>query len=75
MTLLKIAAASGVMAVVVALAMGQLSSWVPGPGTGVQTFRLGVTIGAGLLAVAVSAKILGIPEFDEVLDRVRERLR
>jgi putative peptidoglycan lipid II flippase len=75
MTLLKIAAASGVMAVVVALAMGQLSSWVPGPGTGVQTFRLGVTIGAGLLAVAVSAKILGIPEFDEILDRVRERLR
>jgi putative peptidoglycan lipid II flippase len=74
-TLLKIAVASGVMAVVVVLAMQAVSAWVPGPGTGLQLLRLMVTIGTGLLAVAVSAKLLRIAEFDEVIDQVRERLQ
>jgi putative peptidoglycan lipid II flippase len=74
MTFLKIAAASGVMAVVVILAMRQVSSWAPGASTAFQLFRLTAAIGSGLLAVALSAKFLRISEFDEVIARVRERL-
>jgi len=70
----KIAAASAVMALVVAVATRELSAWAPGAGTGAQLFRLTMAIGAGLIAVGVSAKLLRIAEFDEVIDRVRGRL-
>ena len=72
---LKIAAASAVMALVVTVALREVSSWVPGAGAGSQLVRLTVTIGFGLMAVALSAKLLRISEFDEVVDRIRERLR
>ena len=72
---LKIAAASAVMALVVTVALREVSSWAPGPGTVSQLIRLSVTIGFGLMAVALSAKLLHISEFDEVVDRIRERLR
>jgi putative peptidoglycan lipid II flippase len=75
MTFLKIAAASGVMALVVTLAMRVVAGLAPGPGTGLQLLRLMVTIGSGLVAVAVSAKLLRLSEFDEVIERVRERLQ
>jgi putative peptidoglycan lipid II flippase len=74
-TFLKIGAASGVMALVVTLALRVVSTWAPGPGTGLQLLRLSVTIGSGLVAVAVSAKLLRISEFDEVIERLRERLQ
>jgi len=70
----KIAAASAVMALVVAVATRELSAWAPGAGTGAQLFRLTMAIGAGLIAVGVSAKLLRIAEFDEMIDRVRGRL-
>jgi hypothetical protein len=63
------------MALVVAIALREVSSWIPGAGAGSQLVRLTVTIGFGLLAVALSAKLLRISEFDEVVDRIRERLR
>jgi putative peptidoglycan lipid II flippase len=75
MTFLKIAAASGVMALVVTLAMRVVAAWAPGPGTGLQLLRLMVAIGSGLVAVAVSGKLLRISELDEVIERVRERLQ
>jgi putative peptidoglycan lipid II flippase len=73
-TFLKIAAASAVMAIVVMVAMRELSTWAPGAGTGSQLLRLTLAIGAGLIAVGLSAKLLRISEFDEVIDRVRDRL-
>ena len=74
MTFLKIAAASAVMALVVTVATGELSAWVAGAGTGAQLLRLTVAIGMGLIAVGLSAKLLRISEFDEVIDRFRGRL-
>jgi putative peptidoglycan lipid II flippase len=73
-TFLKIAAASGVMALVVTLAMREVSLWMPGPSTTLQLFRLTTAIGSGLLALALSAKYLRISEFDEVIARLLERL-
>jgi putative peptidoglycan lipid II flippase len=74
MTFLKISAASAVMALVVTVATRELSAWAPGTGTGAQLLRLTIAIGAGLIAVGLSAKLLRISEFDEVIDRVRDRL-
>src|SRR5262249_32961508 len=73
-TFLQIAAASGVMALAVILAMREVSLWTPGPSTALQLFRLATAIGSGLLALALSAKFLRISEFDEVIGRIGERL-
>ena len=73
-TFLKIVAASAVMALVVMAAMRELSTWAPGAGTGSQLLRLTLAIGSGLIAVGLSAKLLRISEFDEVIDLVRDRL-
>jgi putative peptidoglycan lipid II flippase len=73
-TFLKIAAASGVMALAVGLVMRQVSLSTPGPSTTSQLFRLMTAIGSGLLALGLSAKLLRISEFDEVIARLRERL-
>jgi putative peptidoglycan lipid II flippase len=73
MSFIKIAAASAVMALVVTVATRELSAWAPGAGTGAQLLRLTMAIGAGLIAVGLSAKLLRISEFDEVIDRVRGR--
>jgi putative peptidoglycan lipid II flippase len=73
-TFLKIAAASSVMAMVVILAMREVSRWTPGPSTTLQLLRLTTAIGSGLLALALFAKVLRISEFDEVIARIRERL-
>jgi putative peptidoglycan lipid II flippase len=72
---LKIVAASAVMALVVAIALREVSSWAPGEGAGSQLVRLTITIGFGLTAVALSAKLLRISEFTEVIELIRERLR
>jgi putative peptidoglycan lipid II flippase len=73
-TFIKIAAASAVMAMVVMVAMRELSTWAPGAGTSSQLLRLTLAIGSGLIAAGLSAKLLRISEFDEVIDRVRDRL-
>ena len=73
-TFLKIAAASAVMAVVVLVATHELSQWVGGAGAGTQAFRLFGAIGFGLVAVAGSAKLLRISEFDTLLDHIRHSL-
>jgi len=72
---LKIVAASAVMALVVTIALREVSSWAPGAGAGSQLVRLTITIGLGLTAVGLSAKLLRISEFNEVIDLIRERLR
>src|SRR5262245_32282752 len=72
MSFLKIAAASAVMGVVVGFVIQVMSSWVPGTGLGPQMLRLSVSSGSGLIAVAASARLLRIPEFDEVVARLRD---
>ena len=72
MSLLKIAAASALMGVVVGFVIQVMSSWVPGTGLGPQMLRLSVSIGSGLIAVAASARLLRIPEFDEIVARLRD---
>jgi putative peptidoglycan lipid II flippase len=72
---LKIVAASAVMAVVVTIALREVSSWAPGTGAASQLVRLTITIGLGLTAVGLSARLLRISEFNEVIDLIRERLR
>ena len=62
------------MALAVMLAMREVSLWTPGPSTALQLFRLTTAIGSGLLVLALSAKLLRISEFDEVIARIRERL-
>jgi putative peptidoglycan lipid II flippase len=74
MTFLKIVMASGVMALVVAVASHELALWIPGDRLGAQLVRLSVTIVFGLVAVAVSARLLSISEFDSVVEQIRGRL-
>src|SRR5262249_54830873 len=69
-TFLKIVGASAVMALTAILSLRQLSVWLPGIGTMAQLLRLTLAIGLGLVAVAVSAKLLRISEFDEMLDQI-----
>jgi len=73
-TFLKIAAASAVMGFAVLGAMRGMSVWVPGSGLTAEVVRLSVTILAGLLTVALSARLLRIVEFNAVLDQIRGRL-
>lgn len=74
LTFFKIVAASAVMAVVVLAANRQASLWMPGDALAAQVSRLSVTIGLGLVAVAVSAKLLRISEFNTVIDQLRRQL-
>jgi putative peptidoglycan lipid II flippase len=73
-TFVKIIVASAVMAVVVMAANRQASLWIPGDLLTAQVSRLSITIGLGLIAVAASAKLLGISEFNAVIDQVRTQL-
>jgi peptidoglycan biosynthesis protein MviN/MurJ (putative lipid II flippase) len=72
-TLSKILIASAVMALVVAATNYQLTSWAGGERTSAQVVRLFASIGAGLVAVAVMARVLRITEFDALVDQVRLR--
>jgi putative peptidoglycan lipid II flippase len=71
---LKILAASAVMMLVVWVAMRELSAWLPEADIATQVVRLSVTIGLGVLAVGLSARLLHISEFNAVVDQVRARL-
>jgi putative peptidoglycan lipid II flippase len=73
-TFFKIMVASAVMALVVIATNRQFSLWITGDGLAAQVSRLSVTIGVGLIAVALSAKALRISEFNAVIDQVRSQL-
>jgi putative peptidoglycan lipid II flippase len=74
MTLAKVVVGSALMALIVAAVMSELSVRFPGETVPTQLLRLAVAIGSGLVTVAVSAKLLRIPEFDEVVSQIRHRL-
>ncbi len=63
------------MALVVIVALREVSSWVAWSRRRFTAVSAGRHDRCGLMAVALSAKLLRISEFDEVVDRIRERLR
>jgi hypothetical protein len=73
MTLVKVLIASAVMAATVLATVLGMSLLMPGNSTVILTLRLFTAIAAGLLAVAASAKVLRIPEFDALLRDIRQR--
>ena len=71
----KIVAAASIMVAAALGAQRILGAVVPGDGVLVQIARLGTSIGAALLVLGVSAKMLRIEEFDEAMTVVRSPLR
>jgi len=72
-TLVKILIASAVMAVAVVTTVRGMTAWMPATSTVVQALRLFTAIAAGLLALAASARLLRISEFDALIEDVRRR--
>ena len=73
-TVLKIAAASAVMAVVARYVSTWLAGTWPGDGELLRAGRIMLTIGAAVLALAVSARLLRIDEFSEATRRIARRI-
>jgi len=75
LTLAKVLAAATVMALVAVTTERWSVTVVSGQGALGQAVRLSAAIGAGLTALAASAKLVRIPEFDEALELARDRAR
>jgi putative peptidoglycan lipid II flippase len=63
-TLIRIAGASAVMGVAVTAMVGLSAAMVEGSGFMAQATRLGLSIGAGLAVLALSARMAGVPELN-----------
>jgi putative peptidoglycan lipid II flippase len=74
-TILKIGAASAVMAWVAVAAEQWAGNFAPGRSTLMQASRLGAAIGAALVALAIGAKLLRIREFDRATAAVGSRVQ
>lgn len=74
-TLAKVLVAATVMALVAVTTERWSVTVVPGQGALGQAVRLSAAIGAGLTALAASAKLVRIPEFDEALELAGNRAR
>jgi putative peptidoglycan lipid II flippase len=74
-SLVRVAAASVLMAGAVWATAEGLTSWWPGDAFVVQAVRLAVAIGVGLLTLALAAHVLRIPEFDEARSLVLSRVK
>jgi len=70
-TTAKMIAAAAVMAGMAVLVERAASEIMPGSAALAQMVRLAVAMGSALVALAASAKLLRVEEFDEALDRVR----
>jgi putative peptidoglycan lipid II flippase len=73
--LVRITLAAIVMAVAAAATEAWTVSALPGASFAVQSTRLALTIGAALAVLALSAKLLRIPEFDEATAALRTSVR
>ena len=71
----KIVAASGVMAAVAVGVERWMTGVAPGTSTALQAARLAVAIGAGVVALGVSAKLLRVAELDAAIALARESVR
>jgi putative peptidoglycan lipid II flippase len=73
--LVKAMLATLAMAVAVAAVEYGLANILPGSGFTARTVRLGVSIGAGIIALATTARLLRIREFTDIVTMVVGRLR
>ena len=73
--LIRIAIAAAAMGAAAAGTDLFLSTRIPGAGTVAQLVRVGLTIGAALAVLAVSAHVLRVPQFAEGVALVTRRLR
>ena len=74
-TFARITVAAAVMGGVVHLTAGWLGRRWPDPGLTAQLVMVGLEIGVGLAVVGVTARLLGLDEFDRALRQVAGRLR
>ena len=74
-TTLKVIAASTVMAAVAYGVERSLTRVAPATHTIVQAIELASAIGAGVLTLAIVAKLLRMPELDEAFDLMLGRVR
>lgn len=73
-SLAKIAAASAVMGAVALAASRWLGTVIAGEGEVDRAIRVGLTIGAAIVALVAAARLLRIEEFSEALRRIHRRL-
>ncbi len=74
-TLVKILAASAVMAAAALAALHGLERAVPGSGVWARAVQVFGAIGAGMVTLAAASRLLRIAEFDEAVATVVRRLR
>jgi len=74
-TLVKVVASAIAMAIVAGGLQRVMDRALPGAGFPVRAFRLAFSIGGGLTALAIAAKMTRIEEFDEVASMVSGRVR
>jgi len=74
-TLAKIAASAVVMAIAAAWIQRAMDRALPGAGVAARAFRLAFSIGGGLAALAIAAKLSRIDEFDDVTSLIFGRVR
>jgi len=74
-TLVKVVASAIAMAIVAGALQRVMDRALPGAGFPVRAFRLAFSIGGGLTALAIAAKMTRIEEFDEVASMVSGRVR
>jgi len=70
----KITAAALVMGMAAALAAARLDTVMPGSGEVMRGLRVAIAIGAALVALVVSARLLRIEEFTQATERVLRRV-
>lgn len=74
-SLIRVAAASILMAAASWAAADALTRWLPGAALAWQIVRLALAIGAGLLTLALASHVLRIPEFGEARRLVWSRMK
>ena len=74
-TLVKSTAASGAMAAAALMTHAWMTRTIQDPNTLAQAIALALAIAAGLVVLAITARIVRIPEFDEAVSRARARAR
>ena len=74
-TMVKVAASSAVMAIAAVAIQHAMVRVAPGSGLAAQLLRLGASIGGGMAALAVTAKILRVDEFGDIVEMLRGRVR
>jgi len=74
-SLVKVAAASAAMSAVVVTVNGLLYEFTSEGGTLQQLVALAATIGAGLIALAIAARLLRINEFEMLAREARRRVQ